>query len=265
MSCTEGLRVQACFDGELPANAIADIETHLAGCADCRVLLEDLERGRAVLKRSIPDLQAPPQLRANILAALDAEEANAARVVNIVRERAPRRRTFWWGALAGAGLSALAASVFLFIVLPTMQTPLVNGLLSAHLQSLAPDRLISVVSSDHHTVKPWFAGHADVSPSVTDFAEQGFALEGGRADELLGQRAAVMVYRHGKHTINVFAWSDETLALPRSKTRNGYHLLFWKSGDLAYAAVSDTSWQELQNLERLVQAHSAADLADAPR
>jgi anti-sigma factor RsiW len=110
-----------------------------------------------------------------------------------------------------------------------------------------------VVSTDQHTVKPWFAGHADVSPLVADFAPQGYRLVGGRADYFEHQRAAVAVYQHGAHVINVFTWVAGRGALPRFATRSGYRLAFWKVGDLQYCAVSDAGWDELQGLTRLLR------------
>ena len=107
-------------------------------------------------------------------------------------------------------------------------------------------------STDRHTVKPWFAGHADVSPTVTDFSDQGYKLIGGRADYFDRQRAAVVVYQHGAHVINVFSWSADGARLPKDTTRNGYHLAFWKIGNLNYCAVSDTGWDELAKLESLM-------------
>jgi hypothetical protein len=69
----------------------------------------------------------------------------------------------------------------------------VQLLLSAHVRSLIRDHLIDVVSTDGHTVKPWFGGHADVSPVVADFDDQGYRLIGGRADYLEHQRASVVI------------------------------------------------------------------------
>jgi anti-sigma factor RsiW len=131
--------------------------------------------------------------------------------------------------------------------------PLVDDLVGAHLRSLMPDHLIDVVSSDRHTVKPWYAGHTDVSPAVADFESQGYKLVGGRADYLDQQRSAVMVYQHGPHTINVFTWAADRHTLPAEVTRHGYHLLAWKIGDLQYCAVSDTGWDELHALAALIQ------------
>jgi anti-sigma factor RsiW len=119
--------------------------------------------------------------------------------------------------------------------------------------------LIDVVSTDRHTVKPWFAGHADVSPVVADFAPQGYTLVGGRADYFDRQRAAVVVYRHGAHTINVFSWAADHAALPKDTTRNGYHLAFFRSGNLVNCAVSDTGWDELNTLVRLIRENIARE------
>ncbi len=114
-------------------------------------------------------------------------------------------------------------------------------------------RTIQVVSSDRHTVKPWFAGKIDLSPPVHDFAAQGFRLTGGRLDKLGGAPAAVVVYQHGKHAIDLFVWADRRQALPGNATRRGYNTLSWKRGDLDYAAVSDMQASELSAFAGLVR------------
>jgi anti-sigma factor RsiW len=116
-----------------------------------------------------------------------------------------------------------------------------------------PAHLIDVVSTDKHTVKPWFAGHADVSPAVADFEAQGYRLIGGRADYIDHQRSAVVVYQHGAHVINVFTWAASGARSPANTTRSGYHLAFWQQGDIQYCAVSDTGWDELLGLVRLLR------------
>ena len=67
------------------------------------------------------------------------------------------------------------------------------------------------------------------------------------------QRSAVVVYQHGAHVINVFSWAGSGRSLPADTTRSGYHLAFWQAGDLQYCAVSDTGWDELQGLVRLLR------------
>ena len=90
--------------------------------------------------------------------------------------------------------------------------PLLDDLVADHTRSLLGSHLIDVVSTDRHTVKPWFAGRTDVSPVVADFADHGYRLVGGRADYLDHQRAAVVVYQHGAHVINVFSWALRSAA-----------------------------------------------------
>ena len=112
---------------------------------------------------------------------------------------------------------------------------------------------IEVVSSNHHTVKPWFAGRVPLSPPVADFAKEGFTLAGGRADDVAGARTAVVVYRHGNHEIDLFVWTDKGSRLPADATTHGYHTVFWKKSDLDFAAVSDMDESELHKFTSLVK------------
>ncbi|HEY2780923.1 MAG TPA: zf-HC2 domain-containing protein [Steroidobacteraceae bacterium] len=258
MQCAESLRVQAYFDGEVDALSAAEIERHVEHCGECRALLQDLEKVRTALRGGISYVAAPPALRTQILQALDNESAaEISSALSRPRQRpAPgpkgwSGRSFWTGAFSGIGGAALAAAIAFFAVMPAF-SPLSNEVVNAHVRSLMPEHLIDVVSTDRHTVKPWFAGHADVSPVVSDFAAQGYRLIGGRADYIEHQRSAVVVYQHGAHVINVFTWAAHG-RLPGNTTRSGYHLAYWQQGDIQYCAVSDTGWDELLGLVRLLR------------
>jgi anti-sigma factor RsiW len=251
VQCPESLRVQAGFDGELDAVSAADIERHMEHCDECRSLHSELVELRSALRRDLPYEQTPSLLRDRVTQLLDAEDR--VRVTSHVAKATWRARPFWFGLTTGAGAAA-AAAVLAFALIATPSTnPTVDELLGVHVNSLLSTHLIDVASSDHHTVKPWFAGHTDVSPVVADFASQGYLLIGGRVAYVEHQRAAVVVYRHGAHVINVFVWAASDRSFPRTLTRDGYHLAFWNSGDLQYCAVSDTGWDELRTLERLLQ------------
>jgi anti-sigma factor (TIGR02949 family) len=264
VQCAESLRVQAWFDGELDALSAADVERHLERCAECRALREDLQRARELL-RSAPVERAPPELRARVAHRLDAESAAERRA----ERAAPGRKRVWWpsrrvppfwaGAATGLAAAACAAIASWFMVSAAAPATLLDGLVAAHVRSLMPAHLTDVVSTDRHTVKPWFAGHADVSPVVADFAAQGYRLVGGRADYFDGRRAAVVVYEHGPHVINVFSWAGAGRHLPAHAIRNGYHIACWSLGNVQYCAVSDTGWTELQDLVSLLRDLGARD------
>jgi anti-sigma factor RsiW len=267
MPCAENSRAQAYFDGEVDALAAADVERHVAQCPECSALLEELAQLRAGMRRELEYGQAPPRLRVAIERMLDEETAagtaapSAAQPRTLARRPASpawRTRAFWLGASGGLG-AALAAGVVLFVLSVTSADPLLDDVVAAHVRSLMPEHLTDVVSTDRHTVKPWFAGHVDVSPVVADFAAQGYRLVGGRADYFDHQRAAVVVYEHGAHVINVFTWVAGRQTFPDRTTRSGYHLACWRVGNLQYCAVSDTGWDELSALVRLLRDAGASD------
>lgn len=255
MLCAEVLRVHAYFDAELDADSAHDVERHLEHCAACSELLNDLKGLRGGLRRYFTLERAPGDLRDKVLQALD-QEARPTTGAPLRRGLSRGWRStpqFWRGACSGFGAAAAAAVLMMLYWPPTGGNALLDGLISEHVHSLSPNHLIEVVSTDRHTVKPWFAGRADVSPAVADFEPLGYKLLGGRTDPIEGQRAAVLVYQHGAHTINVFSWASNARAITRETTRNGYHLDFWKVGNVQYCAVSDTGWDELQGLTRLLR------------
>jgi|SRR5579871_4231137 len=259
MQCPESLRVQAHFDREVDAVTAADIERHLEHCIECQELYQELKQLRVGMRGELPQFETPGALRTRIRRSLDREDAAAAPRSHRPGATKWRLPSFWAGAASGLAAGAMAAAVAFFFLVPLRTTSVTDELIGDHVTSLLSSRMIDVISTDQHTVKPWFAGHTDVSPVVADFKPQGYELIGGRVAYLEHQRAAVVVYRHGRHIINVFGWAATQRPIAGEKTRNGYHLVYWKAGDLQYCAVSDTSWGELHALVRLLQQLAARD------
>ncbi|HTP31196.1 MAG TPA: hypothetical protein VMJ75_03420 [Candidatus Acidoferrales bacterium] len=112
---------------------------------------------------------------------------------------------------------------------------------------------MDVVSSDRHTVKPWFAGKLDFAPEVRDLATAGFTLAGGRLDYLHGRTVAALVYRRRQHTINLFVWpAHDSDRPPRAETHEGFHVESWIHGGMNWWAVSDLAADELAELPRVL-------------
>jgi anti-sigma factor RsiW len=245
MSCPELLRTQAYLDGELEGVAATEAERHIETCAECQQVSADAAQLSDAIRSDAMAYRAPDALRARIGAMLDSEAAP--RVVPF------KRRNFWYGALSGAGAMAAAASVAFLMILPPSAETLAQSITDDHTAALTSGRLIQIASSSHHVVKPWFAGKVDVSPPTPDFPDQKFVLAGGRVDHVAGSKAAVVVYKHGRHVIDLFVWPDKGSVLPGNATRHGYHSIFWKSGDLNFAAVSDTERRELEKFVGLIR------------
>jgi anti-sigma factor RsiW len=251
MPCDHAKRIEAYLDGELSVADALTVEQHLESCAQCSALLAQLETLRSDIRQRATYHRADAPLRTRIQRDLDKEAPRS----NVI----PWFRNVWAGAAGGAMATALAASLAFVMLLPAASDPLITDITNAHLRSIASEHLIDVVSTDRHTVKPWLAAHADLSPPVADFSKQGFRLIGGRVDFLEGVRAAVTVYRHGAHIVNVFAWADYGEGLPDFATRNGYHIVFWRSGNLVFCAISDTAVDDILELSRLLKGLSQTD------
>jgi anti-sigma factor RsiW len=230
-------------DGELSVEASLDSERHARTCAECAadyrraVALREAIRGAKLV--SVP----PGSLEARV-------RANLAR-----NGRPPRRAIPTWAAAAAALVLGAVLGVLLAPLREaTRSRSLDETLVAAHAQSLSAGPLTQVVSSDQHTVKPWFAWRLDFSPKVVDLSAEGFPLAGGRLDLLGGRRAAVLVYGRAKHVIDLFVWVESSAATGAATARvRGINVVRWTEGDLAYAAVSDLNETELHAFADLVR------------
>ena len=152
------------------------------------------------------------------------------------------------GFAMGSAVSALAATGLVAIVLRNDdEQRILSEVVSAHLRSLQAGHLIDVISTDQHTVKPWFNGKLDVSPPVVDLTAQGFTLIGGRLDYVDARAIGAVVYRRRQHVINLFVAQTANTERQAAKmeTMQGFNVRRWSEQGMNFWAVSDIGPDEL--------------------
>jgi anti-sigma factor RsiW len=251
MNCNETRRLlDADIDGEVDLVTHLDIEKHLGDCADCARLAAQSRARREVLQ-TLPRFSAPQRLREIIAPA------------HVPNETSPSRSSKWLGSSAWAWSGALAAAASLALIIGysvggahARSDLLLNEAISDHVRSLQTGHLKDVVSTDQHTVKPWFTGKIDFSPPVVDLTPNGFPLEGGRLEYLDGRPAAALVFRRGQHPINLFIWPGAENRTARAHTaRDGYTARLWSEAGFNFLAVSEIPAADLSAFVEAYRTH----------
>lgn len=241
------------LDGELDAARAAEFEQHLLSCPQCVAELESQENLRSTLQSAGLRERAPEKLRRNLQAAISGS-AESVKTVTPMRPRTSVRPTWWLTLAAAAVFAVVLGSRFL----PNLTQgrggdEMTAAIVDAHLRSLQPGHLEDVISTDQHTVKPWFDGRIDFAPPVRDFVSDGFPLQGGRLDIVRGKTVAVLVYGRRKHIINVFVWpTGERDESPQLGSQLGYNWIDWRKGGMEFSAISDVSAPDLVELQKLI-------------
>jgi anti-sigma factor RsiW len=253
MNCDDARRLIAAYsDGELDLVRSLEVEEHLRMCASCALARDNLQALKQAAHSAY--VRAPDGLRESVLTAVRASDPIPQ---NVVVRRAPR---FW----ITTGL-ALAAGVLLGLfagqirVRDAGERSLLAALTDSHVRSLIGTHLTDVISSDQHTVRPWFEGKLDFAPPVEDLSGQGFPLVGGRIEYIDGRSVAALVYERRKHFINLFVWPAAAgkEEVQGEKPQRGYNIVRWRAAGMNYSAISEIAEDDLRKF--------AAAFSDATR
>ena len=247
--------LNALADGELASDQIVLVNEHLAGCPQCTsgALVQSLLKSAAA--RAGQRYALPSGLQGRI-ERLASEEVSRARGTNSQGSARPRWSvgSFGWATLAAL---LLVSASFLFIRHWTQKysaaseyAGLVTEACDQHVATLAANAPPEVVSSDRHTVKPWFQGKIPFSFNLPQDLPGDTTLDGANLTYLRSQPTAQLLYSIGKHRVSVFVRqrvtrSDEnTLFIDHS----GFHLASFGTDDLEVVAVSDVEATRLDDL-----------------
>jgi anti-sigma factor RsiW len=243
--------IHAYADGELDLVKNLEIDQHLQACTACAQIYAQIQQVRTVLQQPSLYYPAPPELRSRIRELIP-HPSESSQIRHLFRRR-------WLALAASLVLCVVAGWGLAHFLTPTPDnTFLPRQLVASYVRSqMVPGHALDVISSDTHTVRPWFEGEGklDFSPPVLDLKEQGFDLAGGRLDYLDERPVAVLVFQRRKHVINLFIWRAGEVADTSIKTRTqqSYNLVGWTSGGLTYWAVSSVNADELAEFVRLVR------------
>ena len=239
-------KLDAYVDGELESAEASALATHLRGCAECAAgALE-----RVQLKRSV-------QIAGNRYpASFDLRN----RIANTVIPK-PRRESGWlWKILALPALSLLILSVFVNFYTgreSTRRLRVYSELADLHVAALASATPVDVVSTDRHTVKPWFQGRIPFTFSLPELQGSDFTLLGGRVTYLGQSPGAHLIYQVRKHQISVFIFQDrgEETARPTPGPIRAvsFNVDNWTQNGLRYFVMGDASADDIAALSKLLR------------
>jgi len=235
------------LDGELDLVSSLEVERHLQSCQACSQAHETQQALRSAIRNSELSFEPSADFRRRVRSAVRAES----------RAESGNRVWPWRGLFAAA--SVVALMIVSLAILPALFRPaaddsLAREVVSSHVRSLMADHLTDVLSTDQHTVKPWFNGRLDFSPQVIDLSGKGYSLIGGRLDYLGNRTVAAVIYQRRQHFINLFIWpSSEPAADEKSLSRQGYNVIHWTASGMTWWAVSDLNGGELHEFASAVR------------
>jgi anti-sigma factor RsiW len=242
-------QLDAFIDGELSPSEAREVQQHLAECHPCALRVLSATQLKAATARAGQRFAAPPEALTRLAAQLRPRAANKA-------ARAYSTPVVLWGALAACLLIAVS-------LIGWRQTRQANALsaelLDQHLATLSSGATPEVISTDRHTVKPWFQGKLPFSFNLPDALPADTTLKGGDFTFLDGQPAALLLFTIHKHEVSVFLTqrAGSPIATVASGVRSGFSIHSATTDDLRIVAVSDVNPADLDLLmAALVQAQA---------
>lgn len=242
--------LNALVSGELTEQERADAQRHLAGCPSCTAGAFSTAMLKLATAKAGARYVPSPQFADKIV--------RQSRGLQVVPARSSRGAIAAW---ATAAVLAIAALTSLTMMQRARRNEIAavaiaataNELLDQHVAALSPGSPLGVISTDRHTVKPWFQGRIPFSFNLPEALPEGTTLEGADMTYLHGKPTAQLIYRIGNHRASLFVTLRESAAEPSmsSSERAGFHLRTFAAGPLQVQAVSDVNPAELDTLLKL--------------
>jgi anti-sigma factor RsiW len=241
LSSDPRMLVHAYVDGELDAAQAMEMERRIAADPTLAAERTRVEALRNAIAKGLPRKAAPLHL--------------VRRVETAIARHATRRlpvasRPSWRALAASVVLTAFLASSSTWLLLtPGSNETVADFVVANHLRALMATQPVDILSSERHTVKPWFNGRIPQAPRVVDLSRQEFPLLGGRIDVIGRVPVPTLVYQRRKHLISLSAVPSGTFAGMASVPRAiaGYNIVSWTDGDTVYWAVSDVATTDLDS------------------
>lgn len=239
MNCDQDRAVLAAYlDGEATPDQEQKLRDHLQGCSGCAAEIAAMVSLRRKTKAAGTRFAPSAEFRQKIQAQVSSR-----------RSRIPILRFVTAGVLAVAAMIL----VFLWTHQDALQGDTFREVADLHVSDLASANPYDVVSSDRHTVKPWFQGRIPFSFNLPEFTGTGFALLGGRIVYLRQEPAAQVIVGAGQHKISIVVVQETIMRsfFPLShavNVRDSFNVETWSSHGLRFFVIGDAEKQEIQKL-----------------
>jgi anti-sigma factor RsiW len=241
----------AYVDRELAPEKAQEFVAHLRTCASCAAdVVDRLEWKRATQaagRRHLPSAEFRERIERQVTA---------------------KERNGWFAAWAPAVAAVAATALFVLAATGwwhiTEQRQVLRELADLHVTTLAGANPVDVVSSDRHTVKPWFAGRIPFTFDLPELAGSPFTLLGGRVVYASGEPAAQLLYQVRQHKLSVFIFQDRAGPLARLLPEGAvskeatFTAAAWSRSGLRYIILSDVATEDVQRLRELFRSASRA-------
>ena len=238
-------KLDAYIDGELPRQEEQALRDHLAACATCAAAAVDRMRMKRSIQTAAMRYHPGPAFRARVRASVAASSS--------------RKRGWQWPTI----FVFAAACVALFAALWANQSrdhareqQLVSELVDLHVATLASANPVDVVSTDRHTVKPWFEGKVPFTFDLPELQGSQFTLIGGRTAYLNQSPGTELIFRIRQHNISAFIFQERAVkqgcSLANTSDLN-FHLDGWSRNGLCYFVIGDVNGDDLGKLAALLK------------
>jgi anti-sigma factor RsiW len=246
-------QIDAFADHELSPDEARTVQQHIATCHPCSLqVLATIELKQATAEAG-RRLDPSPSAVQRLTAQLQQDPPAKLQPINVMPK--PKRLPSF--RLATLLFPTLTAAVLLVNVglalwsIRQIHNALPAELLDQHLATLSAAAAPQVLSTDRHTVKPWFEGKLPFSFNLPDATAlpPGATLRGADLTYLGDHPAALLLFTAGKHQVSVFvAQRGSFTPAPLASTRSGFNLRSTIAGELRFIAVSDADPSQLDRL-----------------